>query len=231
MRNYWLRILLGAFGIFAVGLIGVTLVRGAHRKIHSVVEGSGPITIPLGLIPFVLAGERLGNLDHVTLNRESPSRVSSVELGVDLADTLLAQGLAGCRLAANFEGDSSDHGVNIRVNRNHNNAFRCVAEDSASPDLIEYGVAIFQPGDVEVPLLLPAEVVTELQSLDFGDDSSRAGASDSSPGMTVPNADSIRADVARQLKLADSVRSSATRFADSVRKEARKRMAEVADSD
>jgi hypothetical protein len=230
MRNYWLRILLGALGIFVVGLIGVSIVRGAHRKIHSMVEGSGPITIPLGLIPFVLAGERLGNLDHVTLHRESPSRVSDVELGVDLSDSLLAQGLSGCRLAANFEGDSTDKGVNIRVNRDHNNAFRCVAGDSTPPDLIEFGVVIFQPGDVEVPLLLPAEVVTELQSLDFGDDSSRAGASDSSPGITVPNADSIRADVARQLGRADSIQSSARRFADSIRAEARKRMAESADT-
>jgi hypothetical protein len=231
MRNYWLRILLGALGIFVVGLIGVSIVRGAHRKIHSMVEGSGPITIPLGLIPFVLAGERLGNLDHVTLHRESPSRVSDVELGVDLSDSLLAQGLSGCRLAANFEGDSTDKGVNIRVNRDHNNAFRCVAGDSTPPDLIEFGVAIFQPGDVEVPLLLPAEVVTELQSLDFGNDSARAGASDSSPGIAVPNADSIRANVARKLKLADSVRSSATRFADSVRAEARKQIAEEADQE
>jgi hypothetical protein len=230
MRNYWLRILLGALGIFVVGLIGVSIVRGAHRKIHSMVEGSGPITIPLGLIPFVLAGERLGNLDHVTLHRESPSRVSAVELEVDLRDSLLAQGLSGCRLAANFEGDSTDKGVNIRVNRDHNNAFRCVAGDSTPPDLIEYGVVTFQPGDVEVPLLLPSEVVTELQSLDFGNDSAEAGTSDSSPGITVPNADSIRADVARQLKLADSVRSSASRFADSVRAEARKRIAEEADS-
>jgi hypothetical protein len=231
MRNYWLRILLGALGIFVVGLIGVSIVRGAHRKIHSMVEGSGPITIPLGLIPFVLAGERLGNLDRVTLHRESPSRVSDVELGVDLSDSLLAQGLSGCRLAANFEGDSTDKGVNIRVNRDHNNAFRCVAGDSTPPDLIEFGVVIFQPGDVEVPLLLPAEVVRELQSLDFGNDSARAGASDSSPGIAVPNADSIRAAVASQLKLADSVRSSASRFADSVRAEARKRIAEDADQE
>jgi hypothetical protein len=229
MRNYWLRILLGALGIFAVGMIGVSLVRGAHRKIHSVIEGSGPITIPLGLIPFVLAGERLGNLDRVTLHRESPSHVSAVELEVDLTDSLLAQGLSGCRLAANFEGDSTDHGVNIRVNRDHNNAFQCVAKDSAPPNLIEFGVAIFQPGDVEVPLLLPADVVTELQTLDFIPDSSRAGASDSPPEITVPNADSIRADVARQLKLADSVRPTARRFADSVRAEARKRLAEEAD--
>jgi hypothetical protein len=229
MRNYWLKILLGALGVFAIGMIGVSLVRGGHAYVHRVIEGDGPITIPLGLIPFVLAGERLGNLDRVTLHRESPSRVSAVELEVDLADSLLARGLSGCRLAANFEGDSTDHGVNIRVNRNHNNAFQCVAEDSAPPNLIEYGVAIFQPGDVEVPLLLPADVVTELQSLDFVEDSARMSESDSSPRIAVPNADSIRADVARQLKLADSVRSTARRFADSVRAEARKRMAEEAD--
>jgi hypothetical protein len=106
-----------------------------------------------------------------------------------------------------------------------------VAGDSTPPDLIEFGVVIFQPGDVEVPLLLPAEVVRELQSLDFGNDSARAGASDSSPGIAVPNADSIRAAVASQLKLADSVRSSASRFADSVRAEARKRIAEDADQE
>jgi hypothetical protein len=229
MRNYWLRILLGAVGIFAIGMIGVTLVRGAHRKIHSVVEGSGPITIPLGLIPFVLAGERLGKLDRVTLHRESPSRVTAVELEVNLTDSLLAEGLSGCRLAANFEGDSTDHGVNIRVNRNHNNAFQCVPADSTTPNLVDFGVAVFRPGDVEVPLLLPTDVVTELQSLDFGDDSTVASGSDSSPVVTVPDADSIEAEVARQLERVDSVRSFARRFSDSIRTEARKRIAEQED--
>ena len=230
MRNYWVKIVLGALGVFAVGMIGVSIVRGGIAKVHSVVEGDGPITIPLGLIPFVLAGERLGSLDHVTLHRESPSRVSAVELEVNLSDSLLAQGLSGCRLAANFEGDNSARGVNIKVGRDRNGAFHCVPEDSTPPDLLEYGVAIFHPGDVEVPLLLPADVVTELQTLDFTDDSSRASASDSSPGIRVPNADSIKADVARRLERVDSIRSSARQFADSIRAEARKRMAAEADS-
>jgi hypothetical protein len=239
MRRYWLKILLGALGIFAIGMIGVSLARGIHAKIHSVVEGEGPITIPLGLIPFVLAGERLGNLDHVTLHRDSPSHVTGVELEVKLSDSLLAQGLSGCRLAANFEGDSSDPGVNLRVGRGRNdkNAFRCLPGDSTPPELVEYGVAIFQPGDVEVPLLVPLEVVHELQTLDFADDSARASTSDSFPGIKGPDADSIKADVARQMESiraegsrADSIRSSARRFADSIRAEARKRMAEEADS-
>jgi hypothetical protein len=239
MRNYWLRILLGALGIFALGLIGVSIVRGIHAKIHSVIEGEGPITIPLGLIPFVLAGERLGNLDHVTLHRDSPSHVTGVELEVDLADSLLAQGLSGCRLAANFEGDKTDPGVNIRVRRDRDNdhAFRCLPGDSVPPELVEYGVAIFQPGEVEVPLLLPLDIVTELQTLDFGDDSARASASDSVPGIRGPDVDSIKADVARRLgsirtegRGLDSSPSPARGFRDSILEEARKRMAEEADS-
>jgi hypothetical protein len=227
MRNYWLKILLGALGIFAVGMIGVSLVRGGIARVHSVVEGSGPITIPLGLVPFVLAGERLGKLDHVTLERDSPSRVTGVELAVDLADSLLAQGLSGCRLAANFEGDSADPGVNIRVGRNRPGAFHCVPGDSTPEDLVEYGVAIFRPGDIEVPLLLPSEIVTELQSLDFGHDSAGAAAGDS---QRMPNTDSIKADVERRVRQADSIKSSVQKFADSVRAEARKRMATDADS-
>ncbi|MGH7581152.1 MAG: hypothetical protein ACREM9_13310 [Gemmatimonadales bacterium] len=237
MRNYWLKIVLGALGIFAIGMIGVSIVRGHIAKFHSVVEGSGPITIPLGLIPFVLSGERLGNLDQVTLHRESPSRVTEVELEVNLTDSLLAQGLSGCRLAANFEGDNRDKGVNIRVGRDRNGAFRCVQEDSTPPDLLEYGVAIFQPGDVEVPLLIPADVVAELQSLDFAD-SVGAGVGDSLRDLQIPDADSIRAQVERQLGRADSIRASnrqlvdstRRRFVDSIRAEARKRMAEAADS-
>jgi hypothetical protein len=228
MRNYWLKILLGALGIFVLGMVGVTIVRSGIAKVNSVVEGDGPISIPLGLIPFVLSGERLGNLDRVTLHRESPSRVNAVELEVNLNDSLLAQGLSGCRLAANFEGDNNARGVNIRVGRDRDGAFQCLREDSTPPDLLEFGVAVFRPGDVEVPLLLPADVVTELQSLEFAVDSAGAAAGDSGAQIRVPNADSIRADVARQLERVDSIRSSSRRFADSIRAEARKRMAEDA---
>lgn len=235
MRNYWLKILLGALGVFAVGMIGVSIVRGGIAKVHSVVEGDGPITIPLGLVPFALAGERLGKLDHVTLHRESPNHVSEVELGVNLEDSLLAQGLSGCRLVANIEGDDRDRGVNIRVGRDSlsRNAFSCLAGDSTPPDFVEYGTAIFNPGEVEVPLLLPADLVTELQNLDFGHDS--AGG-DSLGGIHVP-ADSIAAQVERELDSAmgprrpGETRREATRhFADSIRAEAMKRLAEDADS-
>jgi hypothetical protein len=234
MRNYWLKILLGAMGVFTIGMIGVSIVRSGIAKVNSVVEGSGPITIPLGLVPFVLAGERLGKLDHVTLHRDSPNRVTEVELSVDLADTLLAEGLAGCRLVANLEGNEQEPGVNIRVGREgtERNAFSCLPGDSIPADLVEYGVATFNPGDVEVPLLLPADLVAELQSLDLNRDAGTADSFD----IDVP-ADSIAAQVERELDSAlpgrqpGEPRAAATRrFADSIRAEAMKRLAEESDS-
>jgi len=237
MRNYWLKILLGAFGVFAVGMLGVTIVRSGIAKVNSVVEGDGPITIPLGLVPFVIGGERLGKLDHVTLNRDSPREVSSVELTVNLTDSLLSHGLAGCRLVANIEGDDRKQGVNIRVGKGaeHKDAFHCLPGDSIPPDLVEFGEATFQPGDVEVPLFLPVDLVNELQHLDLGSDSAAmAGAEGEFP---VPNGDSIAAEVERQLDSAgvhrgpgESLSEAARRFGDSVRAEARKQLAEEAES-
>jgi hypothetical protein len=234
MRNYWLKILLGALGIFAVGMIGITIVRSGVAKVNSVVHSDEPITIPLGLVPFVLAGERLGKLDHVTLYRESPDHVSEVELTVNLADSLLAQGLSGCRLVANIEGDNREPGVNIRVGKDSTdqNAFRCLSGDSTPPEVVEYGTAIFNPGEIEVPLLLPVELVSELQSLDLGHE---AAAADSLGDITV-SADSIAAHVERELDSAmlrrrpgESREAATRRFADSIRAEAMKRLAEQAD--
>jgi hypothetical protein len=234
MRNYWLKILLGALGIFAVGMVGVAIVRSGVAKVNSVVHSDEPITIPLGLVPFALAGERLGKLDHVTLYRESPNHVSEVELNVDLADSLLAQGLSGCRLVANIEGDNREQGVNIRVGNDSadQNAFRCLPEDSTPSDFVEYGTAIFNPGEVEVPLLLPADLVAELQSLDLDHDGASA---DSLGEISVPT-DSIAAHVERELDSAmvqrrpGETRHAATRrFADSIRAEAMKRLAEQDD--
>ena len=234
MRNYWLKILLGALGIFAVGMIGVAIVRSGVAKVNSVVHSDEPISIPLGLVPFVLAGERLGKLDHVTLYRESPDHVSEVELTVDLADSLLAQGLSGCRLVANIEGDNQEPGVNIRVGKDSadRKAFRCLSGDSTPADLVEYGTAIFNPGEVEVPLFLPVDLVNELQSLDFSHEAEAA----EPLGEINVSADSIAAHVERELDSAmgqrrpGEPREEATRrFADSVRAEAMKRLAEQAD--
>src|SRR5688572_12473412 len=105
MRNYWLRIALGAAAIFTVGMIGVSLARQGVGRVRGVVEGSGPITLPIAFVPFKLDGQRLGNVSKVVLLRDAPKRISSVELEIKLKDSVLARGLEGCNLAANFDAD------------------------------------------------------------------------------------------------------------------------------
>src|SRR4026209_1304044 len=152
MRNYWMRIALGAAAIFVVGMIGVSLVRRGLGSVDGVVHGSGPISIPLAFIPFQLNGDKLGTLQPLTLQREAPNRVTSVELEVKLSDSLLARGLEGCRLAANLESETPGRpGVNIHGGPFTEGSFWCAKDDSTSENLVEYGHAVFHPGNVTVP--------------------------------------------------------------------------------
>ena len=213
MRRYWLRIGLGALAIFIVGMIGITLVRRGLGTVHGVVHGSGPISIPLAFIPFQLNGQKLGTLQRVTLEREAPNRVTSVELEVKLADSLLARGLEGCRLAANLDSEKPGKpGVSVHRGPFTEGSFWCAKDDSTSEGLVEYGQAIFHPGDVKVPLLLSVGLVDELQDLDFDDDST--------PPVDEVQVDSI---VAAAKLVADSVKAVHVRMGDSLRAEGRRR--------
>lgn len=213
MRNYWMRIALGAAAIFIVGMVGLTLVRRGIGTVRGVVEGSGPISIPLAFIPFQLNGDKLGSLERVTLEREAPNHVSRVELEVKLSDSLLARGLEGCRLAANLDSQSPGRpGVSVHRGPFSEGSFWCAKGDSAEAELVEYGQAVFHPGDVTVPLFLPRSLVDELQNLDLGQDST--------PPVAKAQVDSIMA--ATELRV-DSVHALRDRMIDSLRSEGRRR--------
>ena len=213
MRNYWMRIALGALAIFIVGMLGLTLVRRGIGSVQGVVHGSGPISIPLAFIPFKLHGDKLGSLERVTLRRDRPNRVTRVELEVKLSDSVLARGLEGCRLAANLDSEAhSPPGINVHRGPFAEGSFWCAKDDSADVALVEYGQAVFHPGGVTVPLFLPRSLVDELQSLDLGHDST--------PPVARAQVDSIIA--ASQLS-ADSVDAVRDRMIDSLRVEGRRR--------
>jgi len=111
MRSYWFRILMGALAIFAIGMVGITMIRRGTDTVAEVVKGSGPLNIPLAFVPFQLDGSKLGTIQHLMINREAPKKLSSIHVEVKLEDSLVAQGLAGCRLAANLDSDSSSSGA------------------------------------------------------------------------------------------------------------------------
>ena len=230
MRNYWLRIAIGAAAIFTVGMIGVTLARQGVGRVRGVVEGSGPITLPIAFVPFKLDGRKLGSVNKVVLLRDAPKRISSVELEIKLKDSTVASGLAGCHLAANFEAEHKPGSVRVNADPFSSGVFSCLDRDSV-PRFQVFGRAVFQPGDVTVPLLLPDDIVNDLKKGDFGDqdqDSIAAAAearADSISEAADARADSIsdvaqaQADaiVARSERLVDSLRREGTRRADSAR--------------
>lgn len=213
MRRYWLRIFLGALAVFCIGMIGVTLVRHGVAKVNHVVEGDGPITIPLAFVPFLLGGDRLGTLQHVVLHRDAPRRVTDVKLYVKTADSLVARGLGGCRLGANFDRDRSRSGFNI----NSGPAFWCIQGDSLDSAFVEYGQAIFAPGAVTVPLFLPAELVSDLQDISLTD-SSAAGAEEQADSIAAEAEQAADSLSARAEHLGDSLRGEGRRRADSARR-------------
>jgi hypothetical protein len=241
MRNYWVRIAFGALAIFTVGMIGITLARQGVGRVRGVVEGSGPITLPIPFVPFKLDGQKLGTLDKVVLLRDAPKRISAVELQIKLRDSVMARGLEGCRLAANFDAQHNRRGVDVNVGPLSTGVFSCLQGKDSSAQLQEFGRAIFQPGGVSVPLLLPHDIVDDLKQGNFGsgDEDSVASAAqaradsiaeaadaraDSSTVEVEARADSI---AGRTERLVDSLRTEGERRADSTRRAA-SRMADSA---
>jgi hypothetical protein len=226
MRTYWLRILLGALAVFAIGMIGVTLARRTKDTVTAVVTGSGPLSIPLPFVPFELEGNKLGRLERLVVNREAPKKVSSVDLEVKLDDSLLVQGLAGCRLGANLESDSTRPGdINLRAHRIEDRAFFFCAESDSG--LVEFGTVKLTPGDVTVPLLVPVSLAEELRAGNWGDhdgaDSADALAerAESLAGKAAEAAESAAA--LQEQRANAAARSAGSRLGDSLRKAGRMR--------
>jgi hypothetical protein len=244
MRNYWMRIALGALAIFTVGMIGRALINRGIGSVKGVVEGSGPLSIPLAFIPFELSGNKLGTFERVTLERTAPRSVSSVRLEIKLADSTLARGLEGCRLAANLDKDEhGEHDINLERGRFAEGTFWCADNAATDSALVEYGQAVFRPGNVTVPLYLHQGLVAELQNIDFDEDSTDPIAEAAAEAATEAAIEStveavvdstVAAEQAKarigpvvRARMVDSLRAEGLRRADSALRElSRSRMAD-----
>lgn len=121
MKNIWLKIGLGAGGIFAVGMILVSLVKFGRNKIEDLVHSDADIRIPLmGIVPFQLADQRLGDLRRLTLMRDAPKHLTGVRVEVRLADSATIDGLKDCAFLT----------VNDPEQLNEHTRFTCVADSA-----------------------------------------------------------------------------------------------------
>src|SRR5688500_13038864 len=98
MRTYWLKIMLGALAVFAVGMVIVTMVKSAGRNVEAIAEGTGPITIPLALLPFEIDGQRAGTLRRLRIFRDSLQEPTRVEVLISVPDSVSSDRFASCIL-------------------------------------------------------------------------------------------------------------------------------------
>lgn len=155
MRNYWIKIAAGAFGIFAVGMIVITGFRSMKSRVTSTLNSSDPIPIPLiGLIPFRVDSARLGSVSKVEFLRSDPEHVSGVRVLVRLADSITADRLQHCVLAL----QSLD-------NINDKTTFSCQDAAADRGSLESFGTVVVrrQGGTDTLNLLLPGKAVADLR--------------------------------------------------------------------
>lgn len=162
MRNYWLRIVLGALVIFGVGMVIATMIRRGSRAVHEIAEGSGPISMPLpGFVPFSLDGNRLGSVRRITMYRDAPKKPSSFVVSVSLPDSIPSDRLARCIILV----DTSQNTAGTSVNINGKTVFRCLsAADTAGMDLMPFGSIVIRTRGDSFPFLLPRRVVDEMRN-------------------------------------------------------------------
>lgn len=157
MRNYWIRIAAGALGIFAVGMLLITAVRGVKSTVHSAINSSDPIPVPLiGLVPFRLGSTQLGSLSRLEFLRSDPQHLSGVRVLVKLADSVSADRLRNCQIALDDVENINEH-----------TTFRCQGAGDSAAGLEPFGVVIVRGTGDSFPLLLPRRTVAELRQTSF----------------------------------------------------------------
>lgn len=153
MRTYWLKILLGAAAVFAVGMVVRAMVRSARTHVEAVSEGTGPITIPMAFVPFKIDGQRAGTFRQVRIFRDSLQDPTRVEVLISVADSVSSERFSDCIL-----GVQGDSGKVVP------NEFRCLtAADTAGKGLVQVGALELRGRTGNFPLFAPAASVEEFR--------------------------------------------------------------------
>jgi hypothetical protein len=198
MRNYWLKIVLSAFGIFAVGMAVITGFRSLKTKVTTTLQSSDPIPIPLiGLVPFRLDSAKLGSISRVEFLRKDPEHVAGVRVVVKLADSLAIDRLRSCEIAL----DDAD-------NIDERTTFRCSAPGAAGAALERFGFIALNGGSDSFPLLLPLKAAAELRQTTIRMDESglHIGGHRTAAKVAEARIDSVRESLSDRISaLTDSV--------------------------
>lgn len=157
--KYWLKIILGMLAVFAVGMVVATGIKQGNRRVHALIEGTESVTLPMLGAPFMLGDAKLGAIQSMRIERDTPKQVSGFHLKVRLDDPQALETLATCQISLDDFESIDEH-----------SRFICVdPADSVAQDMQQFGTITFQPsGQVHV-LLAPAKVRDEMRNAFVGD--------------------------------------------------------------
>lgn len=138
MQSYWIRIGVGALGVFLFGMVVVTIGRRGSRMVHELAASDG-ITIPFPVGGFTVDGNRLGSFSKLNIRR-TPSDEGRVRALVRLDNPGQTEHLSSCTLV--LEDGNFEPGAD----------FRCAAVDESLAAMTRIGEIEFAPGQLIRPL-------------------------------------------------------------------------------
>jgi hypothetical protein len=151
MRRYWIRIALGAFGIFVLGMLVVSAGRKGVDHVKQLTTQQVFNVLP-GVAPFQVDSRRLGTLTEVKMDPERSEGFPFINLTVELDPEVPLAGLTGCTLLASDAGSFRDAGL------------RCLPGLSTD-SLLEMGAVTFEPSGEVVGMYIPASNVKDFPGL------------------------------------------------------------------
>lgn len=155
MKSLWTKIGFGAVGVFAVGMLLLTLARQAkaatEEALHHVAEHAVAWTSQMAArsnIPFLLDGQDIGQVQQVRVRREQAGALPELHALVRLRDAVPA-GLEHCYL-------EPQGGKQMDVDR----GFLCAGSDRGR---VTVGEVRFEPAGVVRPVVITREMEPELR--------------------------------------------------------------------
>lgn len=157
MRNIWVKIGLMAAGIFAVGGIVVSGIRAGREKAAEFFNSDDDINIPLmGMVPFNVGTQHLGDLRRLTLMRDAPDHITAVRFDVRLSDSATVAPLKDCAFLS----------VNDAKHWDKDTKFTCITDTTGLTGFGTVEIAHRQGGEATTlvrTLMLPASQVQEIR--------------------------------------------------------------------
>jgi hypothetical protein len=197
MRSYWIKILLTAAVVFAIGMVVVSLIRRVRHTVEYVADSTGPISTPLAFLPFNLGQRRVGTFRGLKMYRDSLGKPSSIVLTISLRDSVTSDDVRHC-IVAMLPNSGSSYSLT---------EYSCLAAaDTVGRDLAAIGFLKLRGAEDSFPLFAPAKDVQDLRQGWGG----KMSAADSA--QQVLN-DSVRASI--QAKI-DTVREQTRAAVDSL---------------